>query len=125
VRVTARRILLVDDNHDGARLLGDILASVGHDVAVAHDGPSALAMLARFTPEIAVLDIGLPVMDGYELAAALRDRFGAGLRLIAVTGYGQDHDVQRARVAGFEHHFVKPLAIARLLGALELDQAPR
>ncbi|MEP6592955.1 MAG: ATP-binding protein, partial [Acidobacteriota bacterium] len=105
-----RRVLVVDDNEDGAEMLAAVLAARGHDTRVAHDGPEALRIAGSFRPEVAFLDIGLPVMDGYELAARLRDlpELG-GIRLIAVTGYGQESDRQRTRAAGFEHHLVKPV----------------
>jgi DNA-binding response OmpR family regulator len=77
--------------------------------------------VARFTPELAILDIGLPVMDGYELAANLRARLGSAVRLMAVTGYGQDQDRTRAQQAGFDAHFVKPVALGKLLAAIELQ----
>ncbi|MEO8520569.1 MAG: ATP-binding protein [Acidobacteriota bacterium] len=107
---SSRRILVVDDNEDGAEMLAAVLAAQGHDTRVAHDGPEALRMAGHFKPEVAFLDIGLPVMDGYELAARLRDlpELG-GIRLIAVTGYGQESDRQRTRAAGFQHHLVKPV----------------
>ena len=115
-----RRVLVVDDNEDAAELLAEMLDQVGHEVAVATDGPRALAMLDAFQPEVAVLDIGLPVMDGYELAVKLRERLvDVPLRLIAVTGYGQDHDRARSRKAGFELHFVKPLHPDKLITAIE------
>ncbi|MCA1665583.1 MAG: response regulator, partial [Myxococcales bacterium] len=102
-----RRILVVDDNEDAADLLAEMLAAFGHEVVVAHDGAEALALLERFTPEVAVLDIGLPVMDGYELAAKIRERLpSAPPRMMAVTGYGQEHDRERSKAAGFERHFV-------------------
>lgn len=106
----SRRILVVDDNEDGAEMLAAVLAARGHDTRVAHDGPEALRMAGHFKPEVAFLDIGLPVMDGYELAARLRDLPELGdIRLIAVTGYGQESDRQRTRAAGFQHHLVKPV----------------
>jgi PAS domain S-box-containing protein len=120
LRVTARRVLLVDDNEDACSLLGEMLRSVGHDVVVTLDGPRAIEAVKHFVPEVAILDIGLPVMDGYELAAALRSRLGPGLRLMAVTGYGQEQDRARALESGFECHFVKPLSIQKLLAAIEL-----
>src|SRR5207248_7225312 len=115
-----KRVLLVDDNQDAAELLGEVLRSAGHDVAIAHDGPEALGLLRRFHPEIAVLDIGLPVMDGYELARRLRNEPTLDhLRCIAVTGYGQETDRARSRQAGFELHLVKPVDLSELLHALE------
>jgi signal transduction histidine kinase len=113
------RILVVDDNEDAAELLSELLRSVGHDVQIAHDGVEALAVSARFHPEVAILDIGLPVMDGYELARRMREAQGVSLRLIAVTGYGQESDLRRSRAAGFEHHFVKPVHVEELLSAIE------
>ena len=116
----SRRVLVVDDNLDAAESLADLLRHVGHEVKVAQDGPGALELAARFDPEVAVLDIGLPVMDGYELAAALKAREEAGpIRLIALTGYGQEKDRQRSREAGFDAHLVKPVEIDALLAALE------
>ncbi len=114
-------ILVVDDNQDAADLLAEVLRDQGHDVQVAHDGRQALQRLTDFRPEVAILDIGLPVMDGYELAVALRDRLGPQLRLLAVTGYGQEGDRARSREVGFEKHFVKPVALTDLLDALDLD----
>ncbi len=103
------RVLVVDDNPDAADLLADYLEQRGHRTAVAHDGPQALEEATTFLPEIAVLDIGLPVMDGYELARRLRAVDGLDhIRLIALTGYGQQQDREAAREAGFDHHLVKP-----------------
>jgi len=119
-----RRVLVVDDNQDAAALLGEMLQSLGHAVEVAHDGPRALELVARFQPEIAILDIGLPVMDGYELAGLLRGRLGTALRMVAVTGYGQERDRVRAREAGFDAHFVKPVPLAQLLAAIERVSPP-
>lgn len=117
----ARRVLIVDDNRDAADLLSELFALHGHEVRTAHDGPEALAAIETFEPELALLDIGLPVIDGYELARRIRGRFGGRTRLVAVTGYGQTDDRERTREAGFEEHFVKPLGpadIHRLLGGL-------
>jgi signal transduction histidine kinase/ActR/RegA family two-component response regulator len=115
-----RRILIVDDNIDAAELLSALFAHDGHDVVVVHDGAAALARLDEFTPEVAVLDIGLPVMDGYELAGRIREKLGpAAPAFVAVTGYGQEQDVARSRAAGFQRHFVKPVDLASLLAAVE------
>lgn len=116
-----RRILLVDDNEDAAMLMADVLKMCGHQVEIAHDAPSALDRLERFTPEIAILDIGLPVIDGYELAARIRERLGQTVRMLAVTGYGQDHDRSRSKAAGFARHFVKPVDAAELIATLETE----
>jgi len=123
VQVTARRILVVDDNEDAGSLLGEMLRSVGHEVVVALDGPRALEAVKHFIPEVAILDIGLPVMDGYELAAALRDRFGPALQLMAVTGYGREQDRTRALDSGFHCHFVKPMSLQKVLAAIEVAGA--
>lgn len=119
------RVLVVDDNEDAADLLVDALAAMGHDVRKAHDGPTALVAAAAHRPTIALLDIGLPVMDGYELGRRLRAMEGfEDVRLVAVTGYGQAADRQRSMEAGFDAHLVKPVdlealgaLIARLAGA--------
>jgi signal transduction histidine kinase len=116
----ARRVMVVDDNADAADMLGLALQSQGHDVTVVHDPLAALDTAGRFRPDVAVLDIGLPVMDGYELAAQLRERCGTP-RLIALTGYGQESDKRRSREAGFEAHLVKPVDLDRLC---ELLQTP-
>jgi signal transduction histidine kinase/CheY-like chemotaxis protein len=117
---SAIRVLLVDDNVDAVELFGEYLASVGYDVRTAHDGPSALEVADAFRPRVAILDIGLPVMDGYELATRLRERLGdATPRLIAMTGYGQEEDRENSRRAGFERHLVKPVDAHALLAALE------
>jgi signal transduction histidine kinase/DNA-binding response OmpR family regulator len=106
------RILIVDDNDDAAAMIGELLGSMGFDVRIAHDGPSALALAAGFRPHVALLDIGLPVMDGYELGKRLREVLpSTELRLVAVTGYGQDNDRKRSREAGFAAHIVKPVDI--------------
>jgi signal transduction histidine kinase len=102
------RVLVVDDNLDGAQVLAETLRELGHAVEVAHDGPTALEIARRWKPQIALLDIGLPVMDGYELAGRLRE-LGGPLRLVAVTGYGQESDRRRSREAGFAAHLVKPV----------------
>jgi CheY-like chemotaxis protein len=120
VRISARRILVVDDNEDAASLLGDMLRSIGHDVRVVHEPSQALAILPRFDVEVAILDIGLPEMDGYALAAVMRARLAPSARLIAVTGYGQDQDRARAEHAGFDAHFAKPVSLAQLVADIEL-----
>jgi signal transduction histidine kinase len=110
-----RRILVVDDNEDAAATLADFLGGRGHAVAVAGDGPSALRLLGEFAPEVALVDIGLPVMDGYELAGHFRRHPAVGgLKLIALTGYGQPTDRARTRAAGFDVHLVKPVDLATL-----------
>ena len=110
-----RSILVVDDNVDAADTLGAMLEAWGYDVTVAHDGPAALAALQDTTPDIALLDIGMPAMDGYELAAHLRFQPGCEeLPIVAITGAGGPEDVRRSRVKGFSAHLVKPVAAASL-----------
>jgi signal transduction histidine kinase len=113
------RVMIVDDNLDAAELLAEVVRLYGHEVVVAHDGPTALRVAEEFTPDTAILDIGLPVMDGYELARRLRARPGAHKpRLIAVTGYGQATDREQSAAAGFESHLVKPVDLSRLVHIL-------
>ncbi|MBA3460862.1 MAG: response regulator [Deltaproteobacteria bacterium] len=107
------QILVVDDNRDAAELLADVLGAFSYDVRIAHDGPAALTALETFRPVVAILDIGLPVMDGYELAGEVRSRIPE-VRLIAVTGYGQASDREKTTRAGFDAHLVKPVTIARV-----------
>ena len=103
------RVLVVDDNHDAAHSVADLLALGGHEVRTAADGREALTVAEHFSPEVVVLDIGLPILDGYEVAARLRTMDGTrGALLLALTGYGQQDDRERAEAAGFDHHFVKP-----------------
>jgi signal transduction histidine kinase/AmiR/NasT family two-component response regulator len=109
------KILVVDDNHDAAELLATALLAVGHEIAVAHDGPTALAVARDVMPDVALLDIGLPVMDGYELARRLRALPGLeSVKLAAITGYGQESDRAKSRIAGFDAHLIKPVAFDAL-----------
>ncbi len=120
------RVLVVDDNTDAAELLAELLALAGHEVRTAPDGPTALDVAAEFNPEAALLDIGLPVMDGFELALRLRDRLGlAAPAMIAVSGYGQPADRERSRAAGFCSHFVKPADVDKVLAELDRVAAQR
>ena len=106
-----RRVLVVDDNVDGALTLGSLLGVLGHTVEVCHDPVAALDAVARLRPEVALLDIGLPVLDGYQLAARIRALpEGQACRLVALTGYGQDADRARSQAAGFARHLVKPIS---------------
>ena len=108
-------VLLVDDNEDAAEMLAEVLEAWGYTVRVAHDGPSALRVVTTFTPDIGLLDIGLPVMDGYELARLLKQNPDLQqTHLVALTGYGQESDRQRSKAAGFEAHLVKPIDMKAL-----------
>ncbi|MDB5936532.1 MAG: hybrid sensor histidine kinase/response regulator [Massilia sp.] len=121
-RSAALSILLVDDNIDSAEMMGDLLAALGHRVELAHDGASALVLAALRVPDLMILDIGLPDMDGSELARRLRALPAlAATRLIAHTGYGAPHDREKTREAGFDFHLVKPVSMADLQEALRAD----
>jgi PAS domain S-box-containing protein len=115
----ALRVMVVDDNKDAAMMLGMFLESAGHQISVEHNATLALERARRDEPDVCLLDIGLPDMDGNELARRLRAQpGGAGAVLIAITGYGQEQDRQRTAAAGFDHHFVKPVDAERLLALL-------
>jgi signal transduction histidine kinase/ActR/RegA family two-component response regulator len=117
--VTAkRRVLLVDDNVDAAAMIGELLGELGYAVAVAHDAVEALKVAGELKPEVALLDLGLPVMDGYQLADKLRAA-DPTLRLVAVTGYGQESDRRRTAKAGFAAHLTKPVTIKEIVSAIE------
>ena len=111
------RILLVDDNVDALEVMATLLRMYDHEVATATTPRAALDMVKDFRPSLAILDIGLPGMDGYQLAAELRRTLGeeVPLRLIALTGYARDVDAERSANAGFERHLVKPLDFDELL----------
>ncbi len=116
----ARRVLLVDDNVDSVQALAQLLTAYGHQVEVVYDPVSALRVVERFAPDVAVLDIGLPVMDGYELVHRLREALGEHpCRFVALTGYGQDTDRDRSKAAGFGQHLVKPVSPDALLRLIE------
>ncbi|HEX2827061.1 MAG TPA: ATP-binding protein [Burkholderiales bacterium] len=120
-----QRVLVVDDNRDFAASLAMILRDMGNEVRVEHDGPGGLAAAESFQPDVAFLDIGLPGMDGYDLARRIRASGNASV-LIAVTGWGQAADKARSHAAGFDHHVVKPLEPAELpwiLGAAQRARA--
>ncbi|HEY0705709.1 MAG TPA: ATP-binding protein [Polyangia bacterium] len=113
------RVLIVDDNEDAAGLLAEALSILGHDVRSVNDGPKSLEVVEAFVPDVAFLDIGLPVMDGYELARRLRSNPRlAKTRLVAITGYGQESDKTMSSKAGFDLHLVKPVTVERLESVL-------
>jgi CheY-like chemotaxis protein len=122
-RPPARRILVVDDNVDTAIGMARLLRLEGHEVEIAHDGPAGLELAQSYLPQILILDIGLPGLNGYEVASTLREdeRFHDSL-FIAASGYGQEHDRERSRQAGFDHHSAKPIDLDALL---ELIAVPR
>lgn len=119
-----RRLLVVDDNKDAAESMSMLLEMWGHEVAFAYDGPSALQTAKQWQPEAVFLDIGLPGMDGYEVAERLRELPQArDVVLIAITGYGQEDDRLRSQRAGIDHHLVKPVApdaLRNLIDSLQL-----
>jgi CheY-like chemotaxis protein len=118
-------VLVVDDNRDSADMMSALLRTWGHEVRTMYNGPAALASAAEHRPDIVLLDIGLPGMDGYAVARELRARGqGGALLLIAFTGYGQDEDRLRVRKAGFDHHLVKPVDPAELEAIIEAMPAP-
>jgi len=98
----------VEDDADSREALSALLVSWGHDVAVADNAPTALGLLVTATPDVILADIGLPGMDGYALAETIRARAGVRPILVALTGYGREEDVARARAVGFDHHVLKP-----------------
>ncbi len=109
------RILVVDDNVDCALTLAALLSLYGHEVCTAHDGLNALEEMSRFRPDVAILDIGMPRMNGYSVATHIRSRSNETQPLlIAVTGWGQEEDRRRTKAAGFDHHLVKPVDPAAL-----------
>ncbi|MEX2495508.1 MAG: ATP-binding protein, partial [Woeseia sp.] len=118
-QISGERILVLDDNEDVAESLATLLQAMGADVRTAYSGASALALLDEFRPKIALLDIGMPDMNGYEVAAAIRKWAPAqSVRLIAVTGWGQPADKARARAAGFDAHLTKPVEGDKLKSAI-------
>ena len=116
------RILIADDNRDAADSLAFVLRRVGHEVQTAYDGEQAVDLAASFRPKMALLDIGMPRLNGYDTARRMRDRFGREMVIIALTGWGQHDDVRKSELAGFDHHLVKPVDPA-VLGRL-LDSTP-
>lgn len=112
----ARRILVVDDNRDAAETLGMMLSLMGHDIKTAFDGPAALDAADEFRPEIVLLDIGLPTMNGYEVCRRMRRQaWSSDAMIVALTGWGQEEDRRRSEDAGFDHHVVKPVEVSELV----------
>ena len=124
--LNSTRVLVVDDNEDSAESLGMLLRSLGADVRTVNDGLSALALVEEFKPDVVLLDIGMPGMDGYEVARRIRDRAdNRELMLIALTGWGQEEDRRRSFRAGFDHHLVKPTdidALRALMGSRDTGE---
>jgi CheY-like chemotaxis protein len=115
----SRRILVVDDERLSAISWGKLLRTAGHEIRTAHDGFEALGVADAFRPDVVLLDIGLPKMNGYEVAQRIRQQlWGQGMVLIALTGWGQETDRHRSTAAGFDHHLVKPVDPSALLHLL-------
>jgi len=122
---SSKRVLLVDDNVDAVESMEILLQAFGYEVATAVHPELALDQLESFAPAAAVIDIGLPGMDGYALARALRAAGLVGASLIAVTGYGREEDVRRSAAHGFDHHLVKPVDLAGLQRLAVLRGQPK
>jgi len=122
-----RRILVVDDNHDTVTALAALMERFGYEVRAAYDGPGAVAEARAFRPDIALLDIGLPGLNGYEVASAIREaHWGKSVILVALTGWGQDQDKRQAQESGFDYHITKPVdlgALREILGGGESRQS--
>jgi CheY-like chemotaxis protein len=120
----ATRLLIVEDNDDTAHVLRWGLEQLGYEVAIAHNGPVALQVAQAFGPDVAVLDLNLPVMDGWELAKRLRSK-NHGLQVIAVTGNVEDEARARSTAAGFADHLIKPVDIDAIHAAVQRLSQPR
>jgi CheY-like chemotaxis protein len=115
-------VLVVDDHVDAAESLAMVLVGDGHDVRTAYDGVQALSAARSFHPQAIVLDLGMPGMDGFEVARAVRaDPDLAGVRLIALSGYGQAEDTKRSAEVGFDRHLVKPVDPDKVIAAIQND----
>jgi two-component system, sensor histidine kinase len=118
--VTARNVLIIEDNDDARESLRVLLESLGHQVVDAGDGRHGVALALQGRPDIVLIDLGLPGIDGYEVARSIRaSGLGKSVRLVAVTGYGQTADRRRSVEAGFDAHLVKPVSPAALSGVLD------
>jgi CheY-like chemotaxis protein len=117
--IPGRRVLVVDDNADAADSLAMLLQVRGDDVRVAYDGEEALVAEEAFRPDVVLLDIGMPKLSGYEVGRRIRELRGPAPLVVAITGWGQEEDRQRAREAGFDHHFTKPVDYAALLKVID------
>jgi PAS domain S-box-containing protein len=119
-----RRILVADDNPDSVESLATLLSIVGHEVNAAHDGQAAVELAEALRPDVILLDIGMPRLNGYEAARRIREReWGRGVVLVALTGWGQEEDKRRAEAAGFDHHFTKPVAPEALWKLLAYERS--
>ncbi|HEY1091623.1 MAG TPA: response regulator, partial [Burkholderiaceae bacterium] len=113
------RVLIVDDNQDGAELMAELLRMSGYEVAAAYDGVDGLAQAERWRPDVIVLDLGMPKLDGYGMCRALRaSPWGQGMQVLALSGWGQPSDRLRTQQAGFDQHLVKPVDPDALIAAI-------
>jgi CheY-like chemotaxis protein len=125
VPAARRRILVVDDNRDALESLSRMVTLLGNDVRQAHDGLEALEFGRSFRPDIVLMDLGMPKMNGFDAARRMRQEpWGRELSLVATTGWGQDDDRRRSAEAGFDHHLVKPVAVAALREILDTSPVP-
>lgn len=123
---TIPRVLVVDDNKDSAQTLGMMLKIMGNDVRTAHDGLEAIEQAADYRPHVILLDLGMPKLNGYDVCRRIREQdWGSDMMIIALTGWGQAEDRQRTKEAGFDHHLVKPVDVAKLNELLESSKLRR
>jgi CheY-like chemotaxis protein len=114
--VPTARVLVIDDNRDAAASLAMVLTLMGNETRAAHDGPQGVELAEAFRPEVIVLDIGLPKLNGYDVCRQIRERpWARDVLIIAATGWGQEADRRRSKEAGFDHHLVKPVDVAELV----------
>jgi CheY-like chemotaxis protein len=116
------RVLIADDNEDAADMLAMILDSKGHEVRVAHDGLEAVSSAEAFVPDVALLDIGMPELDGHQVAAQIRKIAGSSVMLVAITGWSEPGVAHGQTYSGFDHHLVKPIDLERLSACLTEQQ---
>ena len=121
----SKKVLVVDDNTDAADSLATLLGVMGYEVRIAYDGPEAIEAADEFQPAVALLDIGLPKLSGYDIARHVRQKHGADVLLVAITGWGQEEDRRKAREAGFDHHFTKPADFEVLLKLIDKELKAR
>jgi DNA-binding response OmpR family regulator len=121
---TPRRVLVVDDNEDAADSLAMLLSVRGDTVRIAYDGIEAVEAELDFIPDVVLLDIGLPRLSGYDVARRIRSVRGDKVLIVAITGWGQEKDRERAREAGCDHHFTKPVDFDRLLELIDREAPP-
>jgi DNA-binding response OmpR family regulator len=120
------RILIVDDNRDSAASLGLLLDAAGNTTRQAYDGEEAIAVAAQFRPDLLLLDIGLPKLNGFEVCRHIRaEEWGRNMTIVAVSGWGQDEDRRKSSEVGFDHHMVKPVSYAALLRIIAGEHRPR